>query len=432
MTQLDQADVVVIGGGIVGCAAAYYLAKRNAKVILVEKGRIAGEQSSRAWGFVRIQGRDPDEVPLMVESNRIWQNLEAELEADIEWVQGGNLAIARDAERAQRFRDWLPVAREFGIETRLLTGKQVEELIPGIRGPFSAGMYTPIDGHAEPHKATEAFANAARELGADIRTYTTAEGFELVNGRIGGVHTDRGLIFAPVVINAAGAHAAKLARMVGLALPQRSVRATVAETTPVEPVTPIGTWAPGVAFRQKQDGAFYLAGGASSIHDITLESFRQAPMFLPNYLKNRSIFRLRVGRALVDDIARSLPWSEAREHPFAHTVDVEPEPDRETAVKSIKGFVQLFPELRGKVKIRRMWAGMIDATPDAVPVIGEAEEVPGFIFATGFSGHGFAFGPIAGKLLAELILDGRPSIDLHAFRFSRFKEGDLAAPRNVL
>jgi glycine/D-amino acid oxidase-like deaminating enzyme len=430
--QLDQADVVIIGGGIVGCAAAYYLAKRNAKVILVEKGRIGGEQSSRAWGFVRIQGRDPDEVPLMIESNRIWRNLEAELEADIEWVQGGNLAIARDGERAERFRDWMPVARDFGVETQILTGKQIEALIPGIRGPFSAGMYTAADGHAEPGKATEAFANAAREHGADIRTYCAAEGFEIVNGQIGGVHTEQGLIFAPVVINAAGGHAAKLARMVDLTLPQRIVRATVAETTPVAPVTPIGTWAPGVSFRQKQNGSFYLAGGASSIHDITLESFRQARMFLPNYLKNRRIFQMRVGRELLDDVVRALPVSASHEHPFAHTVDVEPEPDRATAVKSIKGFVELFPELRGKVKIRRMWAGMIDATPDAVPVIGEAGDLPGFIFATGFSGHGFAFGPIAGKLLSELILDGHPSLDLHAFRFSRFAEGELRAPKNVL
>ena len=432
MSEIDQTDVVVIGGGIVGCAAAYYLAKRNARVILVEKGRIAGEQSSRAWGFVRIQGRDPDEVPLIIESNRIWQGLETELEADVEWVQGGNLAIAKDEERAQQFHDWLEVASEFGVETEVLTGSQVEELIPGIRGPFSAGMYTAIDGHAEPGKATEAYANAARELGADIRTYTTALGIDITDGRVSGVFTDEGLIFADAVINAAGAHAAKLARSAGLSLPQRVVRATVAETTPVEPITPIGAWAPGVSFRQKKDGAFYLAGGASSIHDITLESFRQARMFLPNYLKNRSLFQLGVGRELVRDIQRALPGSDARKNPYAHSVDVEPEPDRKTAVESIKGFVDLFPDLYGKVKIRRMWAGMIDATPDAVPVIGEAEELPGFIYATGFSGHGFAFGPIAGKVLSELILDGQPSHDLHAFRPGRFAEGDLAAPRNVL
>ena len=432
MIDLDQADVVIVGGGIVGCAAAYYLAKRNAKVILVEKGRIGGEQSSRAWGFVRIQGRDPDEVPLMIESNRIWQGLEAELEADIEWVQGGNLAIARDDERAGRFHEWLDVARDFGVPTEVLTGRQVEELIPGIRGPFKAGMYTPIDGHAEPGKATEAFAKAAREHGADMRSYTTAIGIDVVSGRAGGVLTDKGHIFADIVINAAGAHASKLARMAGLSLPQRVVRATVAETTPVEPVTAIGTWAPGVSFRQKENGSFYLAGGASSIHDITLDSFRQARMFLPNYLKNRNIFQLRVGRELLEDVKRTLPVGSSRGNPFEHTVDVEPEPDRATAVESIKGFVDLFPDLYGKVKIRRMWAGMIDATPDAVPVIGEADELPGFILATGFSGHGFAFGPIAGKLLSELILDGRPSLDLHPFRFERFAEGDLAAPRNVL
>jgi glycine/D-amino acid oxidase-like deaminating enzyme len=432
MVELDQADVVVIGGGIVGCAAAYYLAKRNAKVILVEKGQIGGEQSSRAWGFVRIQGRDPDEVPLMIESNRIWRGLEAELEADIEWVQGGNLAIAADDERAERFRSWLDVARGFGVQTQVLTGKQVESLIPGIRGPFSAGMYTSIDGHAEPGKATEAFANAAREHGADIRTYTAAEGIDIADGRVGGVFTEHGHILSDVVINAAGGHASKLARMAGLTLPQRVVRATVAQTTPVKRITSIGTWAPGVAFRQKKDGTIYIAGGASSIHDLTLESFRQARMFMPNYIKNRGIFKLRAGRELAHDIRRALPGSEAQRHPFAHTVDVEPEPDRATAVESIKGLVNLFPDLQDSVKIRRMWAGMIDATPDAVPVIGEADELPGFIFATGFSGHGFAFGPVAGKLLSELILDGKPSLDLHAFRHSRFAEGDLAAPKNVL
>lgn len=425
-------DVVIIGGGIVGCAAAYYLAQRNAKVVLVEKGRIAGEQSSRAWGYVRIQGRDPAEIPMMIESNRLWQGLEAELEADIEWVQGGNLALANDNERMSRFHEWLDIAREFEIPTSVLSRREVQELIPGIQGSFIGGMYTPIDGHAEPGKATEAFAHAAREHGADIRTYCAAEGIETRGGSVTAVVTEQGRIETPVVVNAAGGHAAKLARMVGLNLPQRLVRATVAETTPVDPITPIGTWAPGVSFRQKQDGSFYIAGGASSVHDLTLDSFRHMRMFLPNYLKNRRIFRLRVGKPLLEDIRRSLPVIGDHEHPFAHTVDVEPEPDRKTAVESIKGLVGLFPQLEGGIKIRRMWAGMIDATPDAVPVLGAVDHPGGYLFATGFSGHGFAFGPIAGRLLAEIILDGNPSLDLHPFRFSRFAEGDIGQPKSVV
>ena len=112
-----QADVVVIGGGIVGCATAYYLAKRGVAVTLVEKGELASEQSSRAWGFVRQQARDPAEMPLMIACNAIWTQLEDELDADIEWVQGGNLALAGDEARLEQLRAWLPTAREFGLET---------------------------------------------------------------------------------------------------------------------------------------------------------------------------------------------------------------------------------------------------------------------------------------------------------------------------
>jgi glycine/D-amino acid oxidase-like deaminating enzyme len=105
-----RADVVVVGGGIAGCATAFYLARRGVRVTLLERGEIAGEQSGRNWGFVRQQGRDPFEVPLMMESNRIWRGLEQELDADIEWIQGGNLALAATPERAALFEEWLEIA----------------------------------------------------------------------------------------------------------------------------------------------------------------------------------------------------------------------------------------------------------------------------------------------------------------------------------
>ena len=426
-----QADVVVVGGGIVGCATAYYLAKRNVDVVLVEKGEIAGEQSSRAWGFVRQQGRDPSEMPLMTAAIRIWEGLEDELDADIEWVQQGNLALALDEERLGRMRDWLSVAEAFNLETRVLSRAEVLEMVPGMLGEYIGGMFTPTDGHAEPRKATEAFAYAAERAGARLLTFHAVEDIETANGRVSAVVTDRGLIRTPVVVNAAGARAMRIARMVGLSLPQLVVRATVAETTQMEPVTAAGVWAPGVSFRQKQDGAFYIAGGAQSDYDITLDSFRYMRQFMPNYLKNRRLFRMRFGSELWTDVARQIPWSDAREHPFAHTVGIEPTPNLKTARKSLQGLNRLIPQTRD-LRIRRTWAGLIDATPDAVPVMGGTDEVQGFIFATGFSGHGFAMGPIAGQLMAELIVDGEASMDLHDLEFSRFKEGRAGKPRNVL
>jgi glycine/D-amino acid oxidase-like deaminating enzyme len=434
MTEM-RADVVVVGGGIVGCATAYYLSKRGVDVVLVEKGEIADEQSSRAWGFVRQQGRDPAEMPLMIECNRMWQGLEDELDADIEWVQGGNLALADSEERMGLFRDWLKVAADFGLETRVLSRSELQSTVPGMTGPrvssLIGGMWTPSDGHAEPRPATVAFADAARRRGARILTFHAAEDIETTAGQVSAVVTDRGVIRTPVVVNAAGARAMKIARMAGLSLPQLVVRATVAETTPVERVTDAGVWAPGVSFRQKRDGSFYIAGGAQSDYDITLDSFRYMRQFMPNYLKNRRLFRLRVGPDLFSDVAALIPGTEAREHPFANTVGIEPRPNLGTARKSLKGLQSYLPAAR-EARIRRTWAGLIDTTPDAIPVLGDAGSPGGFVFATGFSGHGFALGPIAGRLMAELIVDGQPSIPITGMEYSRFREGRVGKPRSVV
>src|SRR5215831_19163241 len=112
-------DVLIVGAGIVGCAAAYYLARRGLRVTVLERARMHGEQSRKNWGFVRQQGRDPSEVPLMMEANRLWRGLERELGADVEWVQGGNLALAADAARMALLEEWLAVGREAGLDTRL-------------------------------------------------------------------------------------------------------------------------------------------------------------------------------------------------------------------------------------------------------------------------------------------------------------------------
>src|SRR5437667_7919746 len=135
-----DADVVVVGAGFVGSAAAYCLARRGARVVVLERGPAPGEQSRKNWGFVRQQGRDPLEMPLVMEANRLWRGLERELGADLEWVQGGNLALAADEARMARFEAWLPVAREFGLETRLLRARDLETVVPGLGGAWVGGM----------------------------------------------------------------------------------------------------------------------------------------------------------------------------------------------------------------------------------------------------------------------------------------------------
>ena len=426
-----QADVAVIGGGIAGSAIAYNLAKGGAKVVLLEKGGIADEQSGRAWGFVRQQGRSPRELPLMIECNKMWQSLSEELNADIEWVQGGNLAVAYDDDRMRQLEEWCKVGQGYGLDVEMLTGKRVHDMIPQASGRFAGGMYTPTDGHAEPIKATTALARAAQENGAEIITNCAVEGIETSNGQVTGVVTEGGLVRAPVVVCAAGAWSPKVARMVGLSLPYRVVRGTVTETTPTDPISPVGFWSPDLSFRQRPNGSFYVASSGRADYDVDLESFRDIRLFWPNFLKNRQNIKINVGKQLVQDILRAMPWSPTKKHPFAHTVGVEPEPNRDKVTTTMQRFHELFPSLES-VGVKRVWAGRIDATADAVPVMGEVDKLKGFIFATGFSGHGFAMGPIVGKVISELILEGKPSIDLYALRHSRFKEGDMEQPKAVL
>ena len=427
------AEVIVIGGGIVGVSTAYYLAKRGVRVILLDKGRLGWEQSSRNWGFIRQQGRDPAELPMAALSNRIWCGIEQELDADIEWCQGGNLAVAQNEDELDRYAEGAKAAQATGIDTRVLTPDQVSALFPQLRGSFAGGLYTPSDGHADPLKATLAFARGARQAGADLREHCAVNAIYTARGRVSGVATEAGDLRADAIVCAAGSHSSFLGRMVGLRLPQRSMRATVAVTNPLPRLTELAVWASGLGIRQARDGSVILgrASAGTGEHDVTLESLRHINLFLPIFLRNRALFRLRIGMPLVRDLLRHLPGTAAARRPFAHLVDEEPPVNLKTVRSSLGLFNHYFPQL-GQVSIARTWAGVIDVTPDLVPVLGEVQVLPGFFFATGFSGHGFGLGPGAGYALADLIARGSTEIDIHPLRYERFAQGDMSKARKIL
>lgn len=428
-----SADVVIIGGGIVGLATACYLARRKVQVVLLEKGRLAGEQSSRNWGFVRQQGRNPAELPMMALANRLWRHIGEEAEADTEWRQGGNLALAQSEEALALYEEGREQARQHAIDTRVLSKAEVRELLPDYYGPYLGGLYTPSDGQADPLKGTLAFASAARKAGADLREYVAAEGFEVAGGRIAGVRTTRGTIRTSSVVCAAGVHSSLLARMVGLSLPQRTVRSSVALTAPLPHVTDLGVWGGTVGFRQTREGRMVLGRTSAGVadYDVTLDGLRHLRLFLPIFLKNRDMFRMHFGKPLWRDISRRIPGTAGHRHPFAHEVDAEPPVNEKTLASSAALFETYFPKLR-PITVERGWAGLIDATPDVLPVLGEARARPGFFFATGFSGHGFGLGPGAGYALAQLVAEGRSELDLHPMRFERFAEGDMSKAKKIL
>ena len=428
----SQADVVVIGGGITGCSTAFHLARRGVRVVLLEKGEIASEQSGRAWGFVRQQGRHPAELPLARVASALWEELPTELGADLEFVRGGILALAETQADVARLEEGARVAAENGLSTRMVTAGEIREIIPELAGPWRAGLYTPDDAHAEPEAATRAFARAAERRGAILCTHTPAIGIDLANGAVTGVYTQRGLVRAGAVVCAAGIWSARGARWAGFTVPFQIVRSSVAETRVTTPFTRTAVWGPHVAFRPTLRGTFYLGNGyrgAGADYDITLASFRHLTYFLPNYLRNWRSLRVRASRALVADIFRVLTGSGS--DVAGRGLPTEPPVNRRKIAHNERRFYELFPKISG-LGIGRAWAGYIDLTPDLIPLLGAIGSPGGFYLAAGFSGHGFALGPVVGRLLSELIVDGRPSLDLEPFRPGRFAEGEVVRARRVL
>jgi glycine/D-amino acid oxidase-like deaminating enzyme len=418
-----ETDVVIVGGGIVGVSSAYELSKRGLRVTLLEKGTVAGGQSGRNWGFIRQQGRAPEELPLMIQANGIWSRMEGELDADIEWTQGGNLRLADDEATASRYEAWAKVGSEHGLGTRVLGMKEIAELLPGIKHTWTAGIFTPSDGHANPLKATRALADAAAQRGALIVEGCAVSRLELAAGRITGVSTNRGDLRAPVVVLAAGAWSGRLASAVGVSIPQRLVRSTVALTEPVPAVTRAGVWSKPLAFKQTVRGEFLLAAGGTGDVDLRVDSFRNIRLFLPAFLKNREY--LRVNPNVRTFVASFRPDGNGA------SAALEPRPNQKDVASSLRTLQEYFPAL-GPFRVSKAWAGNIDGTPDALPVVDALATPRGLVIATGMSGHGFGIGPAIGLAVADLVTRGASDFDLRPMRLARFTDGTKLKPPHLL
>ena len=421
-------DVVVVGAGIAGTTSAYYLAKRGVRVCVLEKGEVAGEQSSRNWGFVRQQGRDPAEIPLMIESNRIWQGLERELNADIEWIQGGNLITFGTEKEQAGWERWVETARGFGLESRVLNRAEIDELVPGNAFDCRGAVWTESDGQAEPRKVTAAFRRAAEGRGAEFHTDCAA--FEILTegGKVTGVVGERGIVRAPTVVLAAGIWSSRMLRALGLKLPQSWIRGSVARTTAAPIRSHAATWT-GVAYRQRSDGTMNVAT-RSADHDLTIDSLMLFSRYWREFRDNRGAIELHLNRLFFDTF-----WSRftqaGLERALTRHRTFDPAPNMKV-LKRVLAQVREIAPAAGDVDIDFTWAGYIDMTPDMLPVLDRLRAPDGLVLATGFSGHGFGMGPIVGRLVSELILDPEPSLELRPFRFARFSDGSTLRPHAIV
>jgi glycine/D-amino acid oxidase-like deaminating enzyme len=423
----DAVDVVVIGAGVIGISTAWFLAKSGVSVLVCDKGRVAGEQSSRNWGWIRQQARDPAELPIVIDSVNAWETIARELDEDIGFTRQGVLYAAPSEAELSRFEAWLDVAAQHQLDTRLLSGAEVDALVGDKPGQWKGGLYTPSDGRAEPFKAVPAVARALQRQGVAIRENCAVRTLDVEAGRVTGVVTEAGTVRAQSVVVAAGAWSSLFVGNLGVRLPQLTVRSTVARTAPAPDIYAGNASLGEVAIRRRQDRGYTVAAGGVNEHFVGADSFRFFFKFMPALKASVRYLRLNFGGDLVQRLLPTRQWDEDTVTPFERHRVLNPEPSQTAVRKMHAGLARRLPSL-ANLPFEEAWAGMIDVTPDVVPVMDSVDAYPGLYLATGFSGHGFGIGPGAGRVMADLV-QGRPiAHDLSRFRFSRFSDGSPMVP----
>ncbi len=378
------AEAVVIGGGIVGVSTAYNLAKLGCKkVVLIEEKYLASGATGRCGAGVRMQwGTEPNCV-LSRDSIQMLENLEEELgyNDSIEFKQSGYLLLAYNEKMVEQFHKNLGLQHRLGIPSRWVTPEEAKELVPhlNLKGLLGA-TYCEKDGHCNPFKTTDAYAQAAKRLGVEIMTYTKVTNLLKKGDRINGVETTSGTIEAPLVISCAGSYTKQLGQMVGVDLPITPERHQILVTEPVEPTMGpmLMSFYHGIYCQQVPHGGFLMGlGDPNEIKDFNIDSSWQ----------------------FMQEMAAKITF--------------------------------MLPILK-ELRVVRQWAGLYDLTPDKTQILGAVPEVPGFFVAAGFSGHGFMIAPVVGKLMAEVMLGMEPDYPIDMYGVKRFASGDLYVEPSVV
>ena len=299
----ESVDVVIIGAGVVGVSTAWFLNKAGVSVFICEKGRVAGEQSSRNWGWVRQQGRDVAELPIMMDSINSWEAIGSEIGEDIGFTRHGTLYLAESEAELASFEKWIDIAQQQQLESKILTSQQVDALIKDKPGQWQGALYTPSDGRAEPFTAVPAIAKNLQGKGVSIKENCAVRVLDTEGGKVSGVITEHGRVKAPSVVLASGAWSTVFLRNLGVSLPQLTVRATVARTAPAPDIYSGNAAGGGFAFRRRKDGGYTIAPGGVNEHFLALDSFRYFREFQPALRRSLRDLKLKFGMDVVKTIA---------------------------------------------------------------------------------------------------------------------------------
>ena len=372
------ADVIIIGGGVVGCAAAYYLAKRGIhNVIVLEATKSIGHGGSgRNGGGVRQSGRDVRELPYaMYGIQHLWPTLSEELGVDVEYTQKGNLRLGKTEAHLKKLQTLTENAQSVGLDVRMIDGKEVQEICPYLSKDIIGASWCPTDGHANPLTTTLGYYKRALEMG--VRFFTEAEVKELkkVKGKVRKVILSYDTVFEGETIILAAAYESRyIARTVGIDIPMTRLidECLITEKQPHMFDIMLGTAAADFYGHQTQHGSFVF-GSDCGYEEVT-------------DLKDPS-----------ELLTNSMTLS--------------------ASCRAIMGYI---PALKD-AKIVRSWAGWLDNAFDGVPFISKVDEAEGLILACGFTGHGFGTAPAVGLMLSQMVAGEDTVVDISALRYDRFR-----------
>lgn len=371
-----NADVIIVGGGVIGNAAAYYLSKQGVSCIILEEEGIGHGGSSRNGGGVRQSARDVRELGLaMYGIENIWPTLADELDVDIEYHKAGNLRLAKTERHIGILQKLVESCTSAGLDVRMISGEEAREICPYMSEEVIGASWCPTDGHANPMLTTLAFYRKARMLGAHFITGERVIRLEKIRGNIRRVVTAAGNVYeGEHIIVAAGYGSRAILNTVNIDIPMqvKKIECLVTEVQPPMFWQMLGTADADFYGHQTNHGSFAFGGmcGQELFMDDTNTSRRNTnPM---------------------------------------------------TAASTCRGIMKYFPVLEN-AKIVRSWTGFLDECVDHVAVIDKVSEIPGLIVACAFTGHGFGISPAVGKVLSELILGQTLSADISGLKYDRFK-----------
>ncbi|TMB96828.1 MAG: FAD-binding oxidoreductase [Chloroflexi bacterium] len=381
--SLGSADAVIVGGGVVGCSIAYHLARRGAKVLLVERDTLGSQSTGKCAGGVRRQFSSETNVLMQQLSIQLLAGLEAETGVDPEFRQIGYLFLVTNSDQVDDFKRLLSMWLRLGVsDARWVEPSEIRELAPVVRGDdILGGTFCPTDGIASPHAVTSGYASAARRLGVKILEGVAVTGIDVHQARISAVTTSAGDIATPAVFNCAGAWAGEVGKMAGLSVPVEPYPRNIFVTDRMPAVT--------------RD------------HPMTIDM-------------TTSFYFHPEGEGLLFGMGRS------NETPsFDTQVDW-------SMLDAMAEVVERRAPSLGTAGVRTAWAGLYEMTPDHQPILGPVDGLDGFWCACGFSGHGFQQAPAVGHLLARCFLGEKPEVSLDVYAHRRFKTGVVEPERNVI